>query len=327
MKYIITGGAGFIGSWLAEELINKGEVVLAIDNLSTGSVENLSNIIHNQNFKFIKGDAGAFETWVGLLAPNDIIIHLSATVGVIKVCDDPLETISNNSKATEIILKQAVKHKCKVFLASSSEVYGNAICNKSSEDDSAQVLLNNPGRSSYVLGKLISENYCLSYYQKYNLPVIIARFFNVIGPRQVSQYGMVVPTFLMQAVSNSPITIFDDGEQQRTFCDVKDIIRGILMLIENDNAIGEIFNLGGNEPISMSTLAGFIKQASNSKSAIKYLSFPTERSHGNDIRKRTPCLKKINSIIGWHPVIKWQDSIIGTLAEMHLNEDPYKMLR
>lgn len=316
MKYVITGGAGFIGSTLAEELIASGKTVLVIDDLSTGRISNLDKIILHTNFNFIKGDANSRETWKGILDPNDVIIHLSATVGVLKVCENPLQTIHNNFKSTKILLDLALHKKCKVLFASTSEVYGDKLNGSSQEDDPATVLLNNQGRSAYVLGKLLSEHYCLSFFQNYKLPVIIVRLFNVIGPRQASQYGMVVPTFLQQALTNREITVFGDGSQQRSFCDVRDITRAFQLLLHNDGAIGEIFNIGSTESISISDLANFIKKISYSSADIKYLPFPSERSGGSDIHYRKPSILKIKSIAGWAPEISWKDTISGMLESL-----------
>jgi len=313
MKYVITGGAGFIGSTLAEELIAIGKTVLVIDDLSTGRISNLDKIILHTNFHFIMGDASSRETWNGILDPNDVIIHLSATVGVLKVCEDPLQTVNNNFKSTKTLLDLALQYNCKVLFASTSEIYGDKLSGLSHEDDPVNVFLNNQGRSAYVLGKLLSEHYCLSYFQAYKLPVIIVRLFNVIGPRQASEYGMVVPTFLQQALSNNEITVFGDGSQQRSFCDIRDITRAFQMLLKNDVAIGEIFNIGGPEPISISELANFIKKICDSSSVIKYLPFPSERSGGSDIHYRKPSIFKIKSKVGWTPEIHWKDTILGML--------------
>lgn len=309
MKYIITGGAGFIGSYLTELLISRHKQVLVIDNLSTGFRENLQTVDHHPLFRFIYGDVGDLTTWINVLEPTDVIIHLAGTVGVTKVCEDPLHTVTNNSSSSGIILHQALTYGCKVFLASTSEIYGNSPHGISSEENPAQVLMSGSGRSAYVLGKLMTEYYGLHYYHQYDLPVIIGRFFNTIGIRQTSHFGMVVPTFINQALHNAPIEVYGDGSQQRSFCDVHDVAIAILLLLEHEEATGHIFNIGSTDPISILSLANYIKQATGSGSDILFLPFPPERTDGHDIRNRKPSIDKLYAATGWQPKTTWQESV------------------
>ena len=309
MKYIITGGAGFIGSHLSQTLIDHGEKVVVIDNLTTGNAINLKGVIHHKNFTFLQTDVQTIKYWNRILSENDIIIHLAATVGVNKVMVNSMETIKNNSHCTQIILDAAVKHGCKVFFASTSEVYGNSDSVYSTETDALVIPGTYCGRAAYVLGKLMSEHYCINYHQHLNLPVIVARFFNVIGTRQSDAHGMVAPTFIRQALSNKPITIFGDGTQTRSFADVADTVTSVLKLIYTKEAYGEVFNIGADENITILELAKYIKAETNSASPIVFVPSPEQRSQGRDIHYRRPSLTKINNLLGCAPQVHWKTTV------------------
>ncbi|MDP4216507.1 MAG: GDP-mannose 4,6-dehydratase [Bacteroidota bacterium] len=309
MKYVITGGAGFIGSHLAEDLIDSGEQVIVIDNLSTGSLSNLSGISSNDKFRLIISDVRSVRHWEDILDGNTIIIHLAATVGVNKVVCNSLETLENNFQPTLTLLNQALPLGCKIFLASTSEVYGESTGVCSSESDPLIVPSSHCGRSAYTLGKLTSEHYCLNYSRQFGLPVIVARFFNAIGLNQIGNYGMVVPTFVRQALAGEPITVYGTGNQTRSFCNVKDIVRAIRQLLQTDSAYGQVFNVGGSESITITELATYIKRVTGSSSPIVYKPFPPHRSLGKDILHRKARLDKICSVAGWKPLTSWHTVI------------------
>jgi UDP-glucose 4-epimerase len=314
MKYIITGGAGFIGSYLAETLVGAGKEVVIIDNLSTGSLDNLKGIWRSEKLLFISKSVQEVDRWEEFISRNDVIIHLAATVGVNKVVTNSLETADNNFLPTQILLGVALKYNCSLFLASTSEVYGELNEDSSCEVHPLVVPFSHCGRAAYVLGKLMSEHYCLNYHKKYGLKVIVGRLFNVTGERQVDTYGMVIPTFIRQALAGEPITLYGKGNQTRSFANVHDIVRAILLLLETDKAFGEVFNIGAEESITIAHLAGYIKEVTRSSSQVVYLNYPASRQGSRDIHHRKPSLEKIKSCIKWKPLVPWQitvDAIIN----------------
>jgi UDP-glucose 4-epimerase len=309
MKYIITGGAGFIGSYFAEALLSEGKKVLIIDNLSTGSIHNLSGMLGNKNLQFMHQSIQDIRHWENIVGDGDVIIHLAATVGVNKVVSNALETIENNFYPTKTLLDVAIKHNCRFFFASTSEVYGELNHSFSEETDHMVVPSSHCGRSGYVLGKLMSEHYCLNYYRTYGAKVVVGRFFNVTGSRQLDSFGMVVPTFVKQALSGEPITVYGNGRQTRSFANVKDIIKGTLLLLENEKAYGEVFNIGADETLTIYELATYIQSATGSTSPIVFLPFPEARQSFKDIHHRKPCLNKMKSFTGWKCTSAWQMTI------------------
>lgn len=321
MKYIVTGGAGFIGSHLAEALIKESKRVVVIDNLSTGSLENLKNVWSDKNFRFVHGDVRTFSRWNEIIAKNDVIIHLAATVGVNKVMVNGLETVENNYVPTQILLELALQHQCKFFFSSTSEVYGSADT-PSAEQDPLVVPGTHCGRSAYVLGKIMSEHYCMQYFTRHALPVIVGRFFNAVGPRQMETYGMVAPTFIKQALRSKLITVYGNGDQTRSFCDVEDIVHAVLQLLETDQAFGEIFNIGSEESTTIAELAEYIRAAANSRSPIVFLPFPEQRDAGRDIRFRKPNLQKIQALTGWRPLVDFRTSLKNIIQYQMLHTQP-----
>ena len=316
MKYIITGGCGFIGSFLAKSFINNDDAVVVIDDLSSGRIENIAEFRAHSLFTFFHSDVVSFSDWEAILNPGDIIIHLAATVGVNRVAQDAIYTLENNYRPTMLLLELARKHQCKFFFTSTSEVYGESSSERAKESNPLIVPGSLCGRSAYVLGKLISEQYCLEYYRKFGVPMIIARLFNVIGSRQSNKFGMVVPTFINQALCHEPITLFDDGLQTRSFCNIADMAIAIRGLLLEDKAWGETFNIGSTERVSMRELAQYIKVRTNSKSKIINIPFPVHRSEGRDIQHRSACINKITSLTGWQPNVHWKDSI-DSIIEHH----------
>lgn len=309
MKYIVTGGSGFIGSHLVKKLIHLGRSVVVVDDHSTGPLDNIMDSLTEPGLTLIENDILSMRNWDGLLEPNDVIIHLAATVGVNRVYVNPLETLNNNFQPTVFLLKKAAKHKCKLFFSSTSEVYGELNGDSSRETDPMVLPGTHCGRGAYVLGKIMSEQYCLNYARQFKVPVIVGRFFNVTGTNQIGKYGMVVPTFVEQALCNEPITIFGDGKQTRSFCDVMDIVDGINGLIEEEAAYGEVFNIGGTERITINDLATHIKHTLESKSEITHVYFPEQRANGRDVLHRCANIDKIKSLIGWEPRSRWIEII------------------
>ena len=312
----ITGGAGFIGSHTVDLFLDKGFRVTAIDDLSTGRYSNLDKARTFPNFKFIEEDVANID-WLELLNPNDTVIHLAASVGVNKVCESALTTAHNNHIPVEMILNAMHKKGGGRFLyASSSEVYGDSPPTGSSETDLLQAHTHLGGRSAYTVSKIYGEMIALAFAAEYGIPVTIMRFFNTIGIRQQSDYGMVVPVFVQQALSEQPIPVYGDGSQTRCFCDVGDLVQGIFRLCESSDVSGKIFNLGNPTEISIYALAQFIKAETGSLSPIHLLPFPPERAYHTDIRIRRPNITRIMTETGWQPQTSWKQSVRQIIREV-----------
>ena len=300
MKILITGGAGFIGSYLAEAYLKRGDEVYVVDDLSTGNLSNISHLTSNDGFHFTEDSILNRETMLEHIGICDIVIHLAAAVGVKLIIDEPLKSIHTNIAGTENVLELANKFRKMVFLASSSEVYGKNSQVPLSESDMriygpTQIL-----RWSYAATKAIDEFLALAYYRTQRLPVIIARFFNTVGPRQTGRYGMVIPRFIAQALKNDPITVYGDGIQTRSFTYVEDVVRGIIGLIDESRTIGEIFNIGGEEEISINDLAQRIISVTRSNSQIEHIPYNDAYQEGfEDMERRVPDITKIKNLIGY----------------------------
>ena len=298
MNVLITGGCGFIGSHLAEKLLNDGHEVYVIDDLSTGSIDNIKHLRTNPKFH-LNIDTITNELLLSSIVDKvDLIYHLAAAVGVQLVVKSPIKTIETNIHGTEVVLKAAEKKKIKVLIASTSEVYGKSEKLPYSEDDSFLIGSSMLGRWSYACSKALDEFLAMAYWKEKKLPVVITRFFNTIGPRQTGQYGMVVPTFIKQALSGKPITVYGDGKQSRCFTYVGDVVKAIIALMENDKAVGEIFNIGNTEEISIENLAKKIKQMTNSSSEIVHVSYDQAYEQGfEDMRRRIPDISKLSKML------------------------------
>jgi UDP-glucose 4-epimerase len=304
MRVLITGGAGFIGSHLADRLLTRGDEVYVIDNLSTGSFSNISHLEDNPRFHVTIDTVQDQKVMKSLVSRCDVIYHLAAAVGVQYIIDNPLESLINNIRGTEIVLGQANVEKKKVILASSSEIYGKKNGNVPFREDDDRIL--GPTtviRWSYSTSKSVDELFALSYWREKKLPSVIVRFFNVIGPRQTGRYGMVVPRFVKQALLNHPITVHGDGEQRRCFTDIDDALDGLIALAEHPNAVGEIFNLGSNFEISIKDLAHKIKALTESSSPLKFIPYEEAFANGwyEDLHYRVPNLDKIKSFVNYNP--------------------------
>ena len=315
MKALITGGAGFIGSHLAEKLLRQSNQVIVIDNLSTGQLANIESFKDNPEFRFVYDSVNNSEVMHILVEQCDVIYHLAAAVGVQLIVDDPVRTIETNIHGTEVVLSVANKFKKKVFIASSSEVYGKSERVPLSEDDDTVLGSTIYSRWSYACSKAIDEFLGLAFYQQYGLDVVIGRFFNTIGPRQTGQYGMVVPRFVRKALKNEPLQIYGTGKQTRCFSYVGDLIDAITKLVNCDKAMGKVYNIGSNEEITIEALADKIIEMTGSKSKKEFVSY--QQAYGRpieDMMRRKPSLDRIKEVIGWQPKTSL-DKILSEIIE------------
>jgi len=300
LKILITGGAGFIGSYLSEAYLARGDEVYVIDDLSTGSLDNIRPLTLNPLFHFVNDTILNRDTMLELTGICDVVAHLAAAVGVKLIIDEPLKSIHTNIVGTEMVLELANKFRKKTFLASSSEVYGRNSQVPLSENDIRVYGPTHIARWSYAATKAMDEFMGLAYWRTKQLPVVIARFFNTVGPRQTGQYGMVIPRFLSQALRNEPITVYGDGTQTRNFTYVEDVVRGVIGLIDEPRAVGEIFNIGGNGEISMNDLAERVKAVAGSGSPIIHTPYDQAYQEGfEDMARRVPDIAKIEKLIGY----------------------------
>ena len=300
MKVLITGGAGFIGSYLSEAYLARGQEVYVIDDLSTGRLENIKPLLKNPDFHFINDTILNREVMLELTGICDVVVHLAAAVGVKLIIDEPLKSIHTNIAGTEIVLELANKFRKKTFLASTSEVYGRNSKIPLCEDDERVYGSTAVARWSYAATKAMDEFLALAYYRTKQLPVIVARFFNTVGPRQTGRYGMVVPRFVGQALRNEPLIIYGTGVQTRTFTYVGDVVQGIITLIEEPRAVGEIFNIGGDEEISINDLANRVKRLTRSSSPIEYIPYERAYQEGfEDMERRVPDISKLKQMVGY----------------------------
>ncbi|MDH4223849.1 MAG: GDP-mannose 4,6-dehydratase [candidate division Zixibacteria bacterium] len=315
MKILITGGAGFIGSHLAEELLRRGEEVYVIDNLSTGRLENIKHLAANPHFHIIIETILEEKAMEEHISRCDMIFHLAAAVGVRLIIEKPVDTIETNILGTEIVLKAANKYKRKVILASTSEVYGKNSKVPFREDDDSVYGPTTKSRWSYACSKAIDEFLALAYFHEKNLPVVIARLFNTIGPRQTGTYGMVVPSFVKQALLSYPIKVFGDGKQTRSFTYVSDVITALIELSEHSKAVGEVFNIGNGREVTINHLAKLIKKMTNSKSKIVHVPYEKAFEKGfEDMKRRVPDITKLISFIGYQPMVSLEDSLERIIA-------------
>ena len=316
MRVLVTGGAGFIGSHLSEELLRLGHEVWALDDLSTGRVENLRTFERNPRFRFLEGNVMDGPLVHGLVAQCDRVYHLAAAVGVKYVLENPLRSLLTNIRGTEIVLEACSAHSRKVMITSSSEVYGKGVSVPFSEDDDRLMGPTHKLRWSYAAGKAVDECLAQAYYQQHRLPVVIVRCFNTCGPRQSGAYGMVIPNMVQRALRNEPILVFGDGQQSRCFSSVQDVVRGALLLMDKADAEGEVFNLGSDEETSVLELAQRIKRACHSDSAIEFV--PYEQVYGQsfeDMRRRVPDLRKIRRFTGYRPQILLDRLLESTIRD------------
>jgi len=302
LRYLITGGAGFIGSHLAEALLGRGEEVFILDDLSTGSVENIRHLKSQPRFHYKFDsiqDRHLLAEWVD---EADIVVHLAAAVGVRLIVESPVRTLETNVHGTQLVLDAASKKKKLVFLASTSEVYGKSEKVPFHEDADLVLGPTTKGRWSYAASKALDEFLALSYWKERKQPVVIARLFNTVGPRQTGRYGMVLPNFVRQALDGKPITVFGTGQQSRCFCDVRDTVEAVVRLLRTDRAIGEVVNVGTDEEISIEELAHLVKQRTRSDSRITFVPYDQAYEPGfEDMPRRVPALGKLETLTGFRP--------------------------
>ena len=310
-KVLVTGGAGFIGSHLCELLIQKGHQVVAIDNLSTGNLENIQDLMPLSSFQFVRETILNAQVLDRLCSEATIVIHLAAAVGVKLIVENPVNTINTNIIGTEAVLTTANRYGCKVLLASTSEVYGKGIKVPFCETDDCLMGPTTHSRWSYATSKAIDEFLGLAYFQQFGLPVIIMRFFNTIGLRQTGRYGMVVPRFVRQALKEEVLQVYGDGNQTRCFADVSDVVQAISILASYPKAVGEVFNIGSTEEISIRALADRIIDLVGSRSEVQYIPYEQAYAPGfEDMRRRVPSIKKISDWIGYKPKRGLDESLI-----------------
>jgi len=302
MRVLVTGGAGFIGSALSERLLRDGAEVSVIDNLSTASLKNIENFKDNPKFNFVKGDIRNTELMESLVGHSEAVFHLAAAVGVNLIAQEPVHTIETNIGGTEVVLDGANKFGRKILIASSSEVYGKSETVPFGEEDDIVLGSTSMPRWSYACSKAIDEFLGLAFYQQYGLGVVIARFFNTIGPRQTGRYGMVVPRFVQSALIDKPVVIYGTGQQSRCFCYVDDVVEAAIGLLNCEEATGKVYNVGSSEEITIEALADKIIELTGSKSEKKFISY--EEAYGRpieDMMRRVPSLELIKTTIGWEP--------------------------
>ena len=312
MKYLITGGAGFIGSHLAEKLIVRGDQVVIFDNLSTGSANNLFSI--KEKIKFEEGNILEKAVIDKLVADSDYVVHLAAALGVFNIVNKPLESLKTNLQGSEIVLEACDKYRKPVLVASTSEIYGKNDKVPLNEKDDRIIGHPLKSRWSYSEAKAVDESLAYFYYLENKLPIRIVRFFNTVGPRQVGHYGMVVPRFVSAALKNEPLSVYGSGDQIRCFCHVTDAVRGLLSVMDSDKAVGEVFNVGNNQQISIMELAKKVIEITGSKSTIEKIAYEKAYPEGfEDMQRRVPDISKIKQVLGWTPEINL-DQIIRDIA-------------
>jgi UDP-glucose 4-epimerase len=321
-RALITGGAGFLGSHLAEALLKKGHEVLILDDLSTGNIQNLRDLKEYKGLQYWIDSIANRPLLAELVDECDVIFHLAAAVGVRLIVESPVRTIETNVNGTELVLKAATKKKKAVFIASTSEVYGKSTQVPFREDDDLVLGATTKGRWSYAASKLVDEFLALAYWKEKKLPVFIARFFNIVGSRQSGRYGMVLPSFVSQAMSGEDVTVFGTGKQTRCFCHVDDAVRAVLRLVEKPEAVGGVFNIGSDNETSIEDLARLVMARLDSKSKIRYI--PYDRAYGEgfeDMLRRVPSLEKIKGLIGWYPVTSLESCIDSVARQMQVRTD------
>ena len=313
-KVLVTGGAGFIGSHLCEALLDRGEEVYVIDDLSTGRYENIRHLRSNPFFHPTVGSILDVPTLTPLVESADIIFHLAAVVGVQKIIEVPVDTIETNILGSHNVLNLAARYNKLCLLASTSEVYGKSTRYPFSEDDDSVYGPTTKSRWSYACSKAVDEFLALAYHDARGLPVIIARMFNTTGPRQTGRYGMVLPRFVDQALRGEPITVFGSGNQSRCFADVSDVVRALLLLIDEPQAIGQVFNIGNPEEISIYNLACEVKRLTKSSSEIKLVPYDEAYQPGfEDMERRVPSIEKIAALTGYKPRVPLQQIILRVI--------------
>ncbi len=320
MRALITGGAGFIGSHLAEALLAEGHEVDVIDNLSTGSIRNVGHLKANARFNYVIDTLTNEPLLAELIDRNDVIFHFAAAVGVKLIVEQPVHTIETNVHGTEVVLKHANKKKKKVVIASTSEVYGKSVDVPFREDADLVMGATAKHRWAYACSKAIDEFLALAYYKERDLPVIIVRFFNTVGPRQTGQYGMVLPSFVRQALSGEPITVFGDGTQSRSFTYVGDVVDCLLKLVKEPRAVGQVFNIGNSHEVTILQLAELVKSLTGSSSTIEFIPYDKAYEAGfEDMPRRVPDLTKVTQLVGYEPKVQLNEIVTRVITYFREN--------
>ncbi len=315
MRVLITGGAGFVGSHLADGLLERGDEVAVLDNLSTGSIANIAHLKSHPRFRYTIDSVTNEPLLAELIDSCDVVVHLAAAVGVKLIVESPVHTIETNVHGTEVVLKHANKKKKLVMIASTSEVYGKSVDVPFREDADLVLGPSEKHRWAYACSKLIDEFLALAYWKERKLPVIIVRLFNTVGPRQTGQYGMVIPNFVRQALAGQPITVFGDGTQSRSFTYVGDVVRAMVALIDEPRAVGQVFNIGNGQEISIGELAARVKAQTGSTSEIVCIPYEQAYEIGfEDMPRRVPDITKVRSLVGYEPTVDL-DEILTRVVE------------
>jgi UDP-glucose 4-epimerase len=311
---LITGGAGFIGSHLSEALLEQGHEVLVLDNLSTGSFDNIAHLKGRPEFEYFIDSVENEPLLAELIDRSDVVFHLAAAVGVKLIVEQPVYTIETNVHGTEVVLKHANKKKKLVVIASTSEVYGKSENVPFNEDSDLVMGPTTKHRWAYACSKAVDEFLALAYWKERKLPVIIVRFFNTVGPRQTGQYGMVIPNFVRQALAGEPMTVFGDGTQSRAFTHVTDVVGALTVLMKEPAAIGQVINIGNIQEVTITDLAKLVRELSGSDSPIKYVPYEDAYESGfEDMPRRVPDLTKIRRMIGYEPKHSLNDILVQVI--------------
>ena len=323
MRYLITGGAGFIGSHLAERLLARGDRVVLLDNLSTGSMDNIRHLKASSQMEYHLDNIENLQLLAELVDDADIVVHLAAAVGVKLIVESPVRTIETNVNGTQRILEAACKKRKLVLTASTSEVYGKNTNVPFHEDADLVLGPTTKGRWSYAASKALDEFLALSYWKEKKLPVIVVRLFNTVGPRQTGRYGMVLPNFVKQALDNEPIRVFGNGKQSRCFCDVRDTVEGLIRLMDTDRSIGEVVNVGNTEEITIEGLAKLVKERTSSTSPIEFVPYDQAYEPGfEDMMRRVPCVDKLQALTGFRPQTSLNEIIDRVTAYFQSKSEP-----
>jgi UDP-glucose 4-epimerase len=315
LRCLITGGAGFIGSHLAETLLAEGHRVYVIDNLSTGRWENIASLQKNPHFQFARASVAETVVLDRMASEAQIIFHLAAAVGVKLIVEKPVHTIETNISGTEHVLKAAMRYRCRTVIASTSEVYGKGAKAPFSEDDDVLLGPTSRCRWAYAASKMVDEFLGLAYYAEHGVETVCVRLFNTVGPRQTGEYGMVVPRFVRQALRDQPLTIYGDGSQSRCFCDVRDVVRALIGLAEHERSPGIVFNVGNTDEVTIRELAERVVRLAASKSSLEFVPFEKAYAPGfEDMKRRVPDIARVHRLIGWRPT-RSLDEILRSVIE------------
>jgi UDP-glucose 4-epimerase len=315
MHMLITGGAGFIGSHLAEALLAQGHTVSAVDNLATGRLSNLEALAEHPRFQFIYASITNEVVMDRLASTSDVIFHLAAAVGVELIVKDPVNTLETNIQGTEVMLRLARRYRTKILIASTSEVYGKSAALPFREDADRVMGPTTKSRWSYAESKAIDEFLALAYHKQYDLPIVICRFFNTVGPRQTGSYGMVIPRLVEQALAGQPLTVYGSGQQSRCFCNVRDTVRAVIGLALDPQAVGQIYNVGSQEEITILQLAERVLARTGSPSDIVRVAYEDAYEKGfEDMQRRVPALDKIKDRLGWTPTVALDETLDEVIA-------------